>query len=59
VDLDRLRGQLSAVIDKAKQDDPRELRKMLASANREIDSMVREIKQLRERRRPSQRWSRP
>jgi uncharacterized protein len=44
VDLEKLRGQLSTVIDKAKQDDPRELRKMLAESQRTNESLMQRIK---------------
>jgi hypothetical protein len=36
VDLERLRGQMAATIEKAKADDPRELRRQLAEANKRI-----------------------
>jgi uncharacterized protein len=40
VDLEALRGRLAATIEKAKADDPAELRKQLAAARRELERKV-------------------
>lgn len=43
VDLQHISGQLQAVIDHAKQDDPKELRKQLAEARSEVATKTREL----------------
>jgi uncharacterized protein len=43
VDLEKISGQLQSVIDHAKHDDPKELRKMLVAANQRIVEVERDL----------------
>lgn len=49
IDLDALKRQMSAAIEKAKADDPRELRKQLAEANRMLANQAKAIGELQAR----------